>query len=90
MTREFTSGGPAGGFQPQEKLSLDQALDAYTRGSAYAEFAEKRKGTLAPGMLADMVVFERDLFAIPPREILTTPVDLTIVGGRVVFDRNGR
>ena len=37
-----------------------------------------------------MVVFERDLFAIPPREILTTPVDLTIVGGRVVFDRNGR
>jgi predicted amidohydrolase YtcJ len=90
VTREFTTGGPAGGFEPQEKLSLEQALDAYTRGSAYAEFAEARKGTLAPGKLADLVVFAGDLFRIPPRDILTTPVDLTIVGGRVVFDRNGR
>jgi hypothetical protein len=87
LTREFPEGGPPGGFEPQEKLSLEDALDAYTRGSAYAEFAEAKKGTLAPGKLADLVVFSGDLFAGPPREILSTPVDLTVVGGRVVFER---
>ena len=87
VTREFTEGGPAGGFEPQETISLEDALDAYTRGSAYAEFAEDRKGTLAPAKLADLVVFAADLFKIPPRDILTTPVDLTVVGGRVVFER---
>ncbi len=90
VTREFPEGGPAGGFQPQEKITLAQALGAYTRGSAYAEFAETQKGTLAPGMLADLAVFEKDLFRIPPRQMLTTPVDMTVVGGRVVFERNGR
>ena len=56
-------------------------------GSAYAEFAEKEKGTLEPGKLADLVVFAADLFRVPPRQILTTPVDLTVVGGRVVYER---
>ena len=87
VTREFTEGGPAGGWFPGEKIGLEDALDLYTRGSAYAEFAEGVKGTLAPGKLADLVVFKRDIFKVPPREILTTPVDLTIVGGRVVFER---
>ena len=87
LTRELREGGPPGGFEPQERLTLEQALHAYTRGSAYAEFTERRKGTLEPGRLADLVVFGADLFAIPPREILETPVDLTIVGGRVVFER---
>jgi predicted amidohydrolase YtcJ len=85
--RERPEGGPAGGWLPEEKISLEDALDLYTRGSAYAEFAEKEKGTLAPGMLADLVVFAADLFRVPPREILSTPVDLTVAGGRVVFDR---
>ncbi len=87
VTREYVEGGPAGGFEPQEKIGLEDALDAYTRGSAYGEFAEDRKGTLVPSKLADLVVFAADLFAMPPREILTTPVDLTVVGGRVVFER---
>jgi predicted amidohydrolase YtcJ len=87
VTRERPEGGPAGGWLPDEKVSLEEALDLYTRGSAYAEFAEKEKGTLAPGLLADLVVFAADLFRIPPREILNTPVDFTVVGGRVVFDR---
>jgi predicted amidohydrolase YtcJ len=87
ITRERPEGGPAGGWFPEEKLTLDDALDLYTRGSAYAEFAERDKGTLAPGMLADLAVFAADLFRIPPRHILTTPVDLTVVGGRVVFER---
>lgn len=87
VTRELPGGGPPGGWLPEEKLDLEQALDLYTRGSAYAEFAEARKGTLEPGKLADFVVFAADLFDVPPREILATPVDLTVVGGRVVFER---
>ena len=87
VTRELPAGGPAGGWFPEEKIGLEDALDLYTRGSAYAEFAEKDKGTLAPGMLADLAVFASDLFGVPPRQILTTPVDLTVVGGRVVFER---
>jgi predicted amidohydrolase YtcJ len=87
VTREFPAGGPPGGWFPEEKISLEDAIDLYTRGSAYAEFAERDKGTLEAGKLADVVVFAADLFRVPPREILTTPVDLTVVGGRVVFDR---
>jgi predicted amidohydrolase YtcJ len=87
VTREYPGGGPSGGWLPEEKIPLEDAIDFYTRGSAYAEFADDRKGTLEPGKLADLVVFARDLFVIPPREILTTPLDLTIVGGRVVFER---
>ena len=60
VTRELPEGGPAGGWFPEEKISLEDALDLYTRGSAYAEFAEKRKGTLAPGQLADLAVFAAD------------------------------
>jgi len=87
VTRERPEGGPEGGWFPEEKIALEDALDLYTRGSAYAEFAEKEKGTLVPGMLADLVVFGADLFKVPPRQILTTPVDFTVAGGRVVFDR---
>ena len=87
VTRELPAGGPPGGWFPEEKITLEEALDLYTRGSAYAEFAEAEKGTLEPGRLADVVVFARDLFGMAPREILTTPVDVTIVGGRIVFQR---
>jgi len=87
VTRERPGGGPPGGWFPEEKLTLEEAIDLYTRGSAYAEFADERKGTLEPGKLADLVVFAADLFTVPPREILTTPVDLTMVGGRLVYER---
>jgi predicted amidohydrolase YtcJ len=89
LTRERPEGGPPGGFGPRERLSLEEALEAYTAGSAWAERAEGSKGTLEPGKLADLVVLGADLFAIPPREILKAPVDLTVVGGRVVFERAG-
>ena len=59
VTRELPEGGPPGGWFPEEKIALEEALDLYTRGSAYAEFAEKEKGTLEPGKLADLVVFAR-------------------------------
>jgi predicted amidohydrolase YtcJ len=87
ITRERPAGGPPGGWFPEEKITLEDALDLYTRGSAYAELAEADKGTLEAGKLGDVAVFARDLFAIAPREILTTPVDLTIVGGRIVHER---
>jgi predicted amidohydrolase YtcJ len=88
VTREFPGGGPPGGWFPEETITLEEAIDLYTRGSAYAEFAEKEKGTLEPGKLADLVVFAADLFDVPPRAILTTPLDLTVVGGRVVYERS--
>jgi predicted amidohydrolase YtcJ len=91
VTREFQGGGPKGGWHPEERLTIEEALDLYTRGSAYAEFQEGRKGTLEPGRLADLVVLGADLLQVAktdPRAILTTPVDMTVVGGRVVFERS--
>ena len=75
-------------YYPAQKLTIEQAIAAYTTGSAYAEFAEKDKGTLAPGMLADFVVLDRDLTAIPPAEILGTRVLRTVVGGKTVYQVN--
>jgi predicted amidohydrolase YtcJ len=71
---------------PREALTLEAAVVAYTRGSAYAEHAEHEKGTLAPGMLADLAVLSRDIFTVPVDELPGTESVLTLVGGRVVFD----
>jgi predicted amidohydrolase YtcJ len=73
---------------PEERLPLGVAIDLFTRGAAFAEHAEHEKGTLEPGKLADLVVFGVDLFALPPRELLTAPVDATIMGGRIVHERD--
>lgn len=89
VTREFPEGGPKGGWHPEEKLTIEEALDLYTRGSAYAEFMEGRKGTLEAGKVADLVVLGADPLAAAksdPRSILTAPVEMTVVGGRVVFE----
>ncbi len=75
-------------FFPQEKLSLGQALYAYTQGSAYAEFAETYRGKLAPGYVADFVVLNRDLTRIPPHDILGTNVLRTVVDGHTVYVAN--
>jgi predicted amidohydrolase YtcJ len=72
-------------YYPEQKLTIEQALAAYTTGSAYAEFAEKDKGTLVPGMLADFVVLDRDLTKVAPAEILKTQVLATVVGGKTVY-----
>ena len=72
-------------YFPEQKLTIEQALAAYTTGSAYAQFAEKDKGTLAPGMLADFVVLDRDLTKVAPPEILKTQVLRTVVGGKTVY-----
>src|SRR6185437_3744726 len=73
-------------YFPEQELTMDQAITAYTKGSAFAEFEEKEKGTLAPGMLADFVELDRDITAIPAKEILATKVLRTIVGGKIVYE----
>ncbi|HEX7021180.1 MAG TPA: amidohydrolase [Gemmatimonadaceae bacterium] len=85
VTRQFPDGTPAGGWFREEKITMAQAVEFYTRGSAYAQYAEADKGSIAPGNLADLVVLSRDIFTIPPREILETKPVLTMVGGRIVF-----
>ena len=87
VTRQFPDGTPAAGWFPDERITMDQAVEYYTLGSAYAEFAERDKGSLSEGKLADMVVLSQDVFAIPPREILNTSPVYTIVGGRIVYER---
>jgi len=72
--------------RPDEAIDREQAVAAYTRGSAYAEFAEGEKGTLAPGMLADLAVLSQDVFAVPPGDLPKTESVLTLVGGKVVYD----
>jgi predicted amidohydrolase YtcJ len=75
-------------YFPEQRLTIEEAIAAYTTGSAYAEFAEKDKGLLAPGMLADFVVLDRDLAAIPSQQILGTRVLRTVVGGKTVYQSN--
>jgi predicted amidohydrolase YtcJ len=73
-------------YYPEQKLNIEQAIAAYTTGSAFAEFAEKEKGTLAPGMLADLVVLDRDITSVVPEKILGTKVLRTVVGGKTVYE----
>ena len=73
-------------YFPEQNLTIEQALSAYTTGSAYAQFAEKEKGTLAPGMLADFVVLDHNLTKVAPPEILKTRVLRTVVGGKTVYE----
>lgn len=87
VTRERADGTPRGGWYPEQRLTLQQALYAYTIGSAYASGEEGDKGSLTPGKLADVVVLSRDVFSGPPEAILDTVVDMTIVGGQAVYER---
>jgi predicted amidohydrolase YtcJ len=73
-------------YYPEQKLSIHEAIVAYTTGSAFAEFAEKQKGTLMPDMLADFVVLDRDITKVAPPEILKTRVLRTVVGGKTVYE----
>ncbi|MGB9893624.1 MAG: amidohydrolase, partial [Candidatus Saccharicenans sp.] len=76
---------PEGGWFPEQKLTLSEAIKCFTWGSAYASFEENLKGTLEPGKLADITIFEKDLFSVEPKEILRTPIAYTIVGGKIVY-----
>ncbi len=84
VNRQTKEGHPPGGWLPSEKLSLPEALSAYGHGSAYAAFAEDRRGTLTAGAQADLVVLDRDILDHGPSSIIGTGVALTVVGGQVV------
>jgi predicted amidohydrolase YtcJ len=85
--RSSPNGEPEGGWIPEERLPLTTAIDAYTSGAAYASFDEQRKGTIAKGMLADIVVLTTDIFDAPPTRLLDAQVAVTIFDGKIVFDR---
>ena len=83
-TRKSESGKEE--YYPDQKITVDQAIAAYTTGSAFAEFAEKEKGLIVPGMLADFVVLDRDVTAVVPQKVLETKVLRTVVGGKTVYE----
>ena len=87
VTRKDRAGEEGEGWFPDQKLTMEEAIELYTLGAAYAEFMEDRKGKLKEGYLADMVIFNQDLMTIPHDQIMKSKVDITIVGGKVVFQR---
>ena len=87
VTRATLDGKNPNGWVPEQKLSVAEAVEAYTMGSAYAEFQEKEKGSVTPGKLADMVILSDDIFSIDPKLIRDVRVETTILGGKVVWQR---
>ncbi len=83
VTRKNEAGTKS--YYPEQKLTIEEAIAAYTTGAAFAEFKEKEKGSLEPGKLADFVVLDRDLLKVPAQEILGTKVLRTVVGGKSVY-----
>ena len=79
-------GAITGGNNAEEAVSREDAVRILTRGSAYAERAEREKGTLVPGMLADLAVLSQDIFMVPPPALPATRSVLTIIGGDIVYD----
>ena len=88
VTRQSpVNGYPEGGWQPHEKITVAQALRAYTRGSAMAAGRPEDLGTLEEGKLADLVVLDKNLLAVDPQEILSTSVVMTIADGEIVYEK---
>ena len=88
VNRTSFDGEPEGGWMPEERLSLRDAIRAFTSGAAWASFDELRKGTLERDMLADIVILSADIFALPPDRLLEAEVVMTIMDGKVVFRRD--
>ncbi|MEQ8204566.1 MAG: amidohydrolase [Woeseia sp.] len=86
VTRQTLDGANPGGWIPEQKVTVEQALRAYTSVGAYSSFEEERKGTLAPGMLADYVLIDENLTAIPPENIRNAKVLRTVIGGKTVYE----
>lgn len=84
VTRQDLHGKPAGGFHPEQRITVDEAIRAYTINPAWASHEENLKGSITVGKLADLVVLSRDIRSIPPQDLLKTEVRYTVVGGRIV------
>ena len=89
VTRRTLDDRHPDGWVPEQKITVEQALRAYTSGGAWAAFREQELGTIAPGMLADLVLIDRDITRAAPETIRDARVMLTVVGGRIVYDRDG-
>ncbi|MFB0564221.1 MAG: amidohydrolase family protein [Candidatus Aminicenantaceae bacterium] len=89
LTRESLDGNPAGGWFPSEKISLDQALAAYTEAASKACFEESIKGTLEKDRLADIIILSKNLYEIHANEVLQTEVIMTLLGGKIVHLKLG-
>jgi predicted amidohydrolase YtcJ len=87
VTRQLPDGTPAAGWQPQEKISIDDCIRAYTSGAAYAEFEEGKKGELKTGEYADFIILSNDLTKVQPPNYVKTEVLRTVVGGRTVYEK---
>ncbi|MFD1705986.1 amidohydrolase [Siminovitchia sediminis] len=87
VTRRFNDGKPEGGWNPTEKISLEQAIRHYTSGPAYGNFMEDKLGTLEKGKLADVIVMDRDLFSSEPNELLEAKVQMTVMNGNIVYQQ---
>jgi predicted amidohydrolase YtcJ len=87
VTRKDRAGEPGDGWFSDQRLTIEEAIKLYTVDAACAEFTEDRKGRIQPAYLADLVIFDRDLLTTPPEMIMQARVDYTIVGGRVVYER---
>jgi hypothetical protein len=85
LTRETPDGTPAGGWIPKERLTLEEAIQGYTMGCAFAARREKTEGSIEVKKLADVILISQDLFKIPPNQIGKTKVLMTMVGGKVVY-----
>jgi len=85
IARKTLKGQPEGGYEPEQKMSREQALRSYTMDAAYGAFQEKVLGSLQVGKYADFTIFSKDIMVIPEEEILQTEVVMTLVGGKVVF-----
>jgi len=88
VTRATLDGKNPNGWFPEQKLTVAESVEAYTMGSAYAEFQEKEKGSITPGKLADMVILSDDIFSIAPEKIRDVRVLKTYVGGKLTYDAN--
>ena len=87
VTRKDRAGEPGEGWFPDQKLTMEEAIELYTLGSAYAEFMEDRKGMIKENYLGDVVMFDKDLMTLPEDQIMSAKVEYTIVGGKVVYER---
>ena len=85
VTRATADGKNPDGWIPEEKITLPEALEAYTLGSAFAEFQENEKGSITPGKLADMVILSENIFDLKPKAVGNVKVETTIVGGKIVY-----
>lgn len=87
VTRQDYQGYPAGGWQPDKRLTVMEALESFTLGSAYASFEDHLKGSITEGKLADLAVLSEDITAIPPDAIRHVQIDMTILDGKIVYQR---